>query len=70
MFNTFLKPVHEQLDEEGYFAPVTDAAVHYQAPEIGYRGTAVRRTLLLVLCLAAAVVVTVCCVSLIGDLVG
>lgn len=41
MFNTFLKPVHEHLDEKGYFAPIPDAEVHMAPEELGLHRKAV-----------------------------
>lgn len=45
MFDTFLKPVHEHLDEKGYFAPIPDAEEHLPVAELSPRRRAIKATL-------------------------
>ena len=59
MFNTFLKPVHEHLDEQGYFAPMPDMDKHVSGEELSRRRRAIKAKLRIAL-LSALLAALVC----------
>lgn len=70
MFDTFLKPVHEHLDEKGYFAPVPNKKMHDTDEEIGLGTPLSKRVFLIAIYAAAILVAAISCVSVFGSVIG
>lgn len=62
MFDTFLKPVHEHLDEKGYFAPIPDAEEHMALEELGLHRKAIKGKLSIAIWAAVLAALACACV--------